>query len=157
MLVARRCLTVISSMDEPARLLCPWNSPSKNAGMCSHSLPQVIFLTQGSNPGLLLCSQILYCLSHQGNRSYGNCLRDGALAWPLIPILKEASVYLYYSPQLIDRQWSVLNLLYLLILTARIVFHQYTFWLVELGKYRNPCLLDALWGGSLIPETVSAS
>ena len=65
MLVARRCLTVINSMDEPARLLYPWNSPSKNAGVCSHSLPQGIFLTQGSNPGLLHCSQILYCLSHQ--------------------------------------------------------------------------------------------
>ena len=31
------------------------------------SLFQGIFLTQGSNPGLLLCRQILYHLSHQGN------------------------------------------------------------------------------------------
>ena len=30
-----------------------------------HSLLQAIFLTQGSNPGLLHCRQILYCLSHQ--------------------------------------------------------------------------------------------
>jgi len=31
----------------------------------SHSLLQRIFLTQGLNPGLLYCRQILYCLSHQ--------------------------------------------------------------------------------------------
>ena len=31
-----------------------------------HALLQGIFLTQGSNPGLLHCRQILYCLSHQG-------------------------------------------------------------------------------------------
>ena len=33
----------------------------------SHSVLQGIFLTQGSNPGLLCCRQILYCLSHQRN------------------------------------------------------------------------------------------
>ena len=33
----------------------------------SHSLLQGIFLTQGSNPGLLHCRQILYHLSHQGS------------------------------------------------------------------------------------------
>ena len=32
----------------------------------SHSLLQGIFPTQGSNPGLLHCRQILYHLSHQG-------------------------------------------------------------------------------------------
>ena len=35
--------------------------------MCYHSLLQGIFLTQGSNLGLLLCRQILYYLSHQGS------------------------------------------------------------------------------------------
>ena len=34
---------------QPARLLCPWDSPGKNTGMDSHSLLQGIFLTQGSN------------------------------------------------------------------------------------------------------------
>ena len=32
-------------------------------------LLQAIFLTQRSNPGLLHCRQILYCLSHQGSLS----------------------------------------------------------------------------------------
>ena len=49
---------------EPARLLCPWNSPGKNAGVSSHFLLQRIFPTQGVNLGLLDCKEILYCLSH---------------------------------------------------------------------------------------------
>ena len=36
-------------------------------GMSSQSLLQGIFPTQGSNPGLPHCRQILYCLSHQGS------------------------------------------------------------------------------------------
>ena len=52
---------------QPARLLCPQNSLSRNTGVGCHSLLQGIFLTQGSNPGLLHCRQILYCLSHQGS------------------------------------------------------------------------------------------
>ena len=51
----------------PARLLCPWDSPGKNTGVRSHSLLQGIFPSQGSNPGLLHCMQILYPMSHQGN------------------------------------------------------------------------------------------
>ena len=50
---------------QPARLLYPWNSPGQNTGVGSHSIFQVIFPTQGSNPGLLHCWQILYCLSHR--------------------------------------------------------------------------------------------
>ena len=49
---------------QPTRLLCPWNSPGKNTGAGCHSLLQGIFPTQGSNPDLLNCGQILYCLSH---------------------------------------------------------------------------------------------
>ena len=49
----------------PTRLLCPWNSPSKNTGAGSHFLPKGIFPTQWSNPGLHHCRQIFYHLSHQ--------------------------------------------------------------------------------------------
>ena len=51
----------------PTRLLCPWNPLGKNTGVSSHSLLQEVFPTQGSNPGLLHCRYILYCLSHQGS------------------------------------------------------------------------------------------
>ena len=49
---------------EPAKLLCPRDSPGTNTGVGSHSLLQGIFLTQGLNPGLLHCRQIHYHLSH---------------------------------------------------------------------------------------------
>jgi len=50
----------------------PWttesmNSPGQNTGVGSLSLLQGIFPTQGSNPGLPHCRQILYQLSHQGS------------------------------------------------------------------------------------------
>ena len=48
-----------------ARLLCPWDFPGKNTGEGCCFLLQGIFPIQGSNPGLLHCGQILYCLSHQ--------------------------------------------------------------------------------------------
>ena len=58
------------------RLLCLQNSPDKNTGVGHHALLQRLFPTQGSNPSLLHCRQILYCLSHQGglyhNDSYEN-------------------------------------------------------------------------------------
>ena len=51
----------------PTRLLCPWNFPGKNTGVGCHFLLQGIFPTQGLNPGLLHCRQMLYHLSHQGS------------------------------------------------------------------------------------------
>ena len=51
----------------PIRLLHPWDSPGKILGVGCHFLLQVIFLTQGSNPGLLDCRETLYCLSHWGS------------------------------------------------------------------------------------------
>ena len=70
---------VMSNSLQPARLLCPWNSPGKNTGVGSHSLLQEIFPTQGSNPVLLHCRQILYHLSHQGSPKQ----RYHTLAWQL--------------------------------------------------------------------------
>ena len=48
-------------------LSSPQNSPGQNTGLGSLSLFQGIFPTQGSNPGLLHCGQILYQLSHKGS------------------------------------------------------------------------------------------
>ena len=50
---------------QPTRLLCPGNSPGKNTGLGYHSFFQVIFLTQGSNPGLVHRRQILHRLNHR--------------------------------------------------------------------------------------------
>ena len=38
---------------QPARPLCPWDSPGKNTGMGCQALLQGIFPTQGSNTRLL--------------------------------------------------------------------------------------------------------
>ena len=61
---------------QPARSPCPWNPPGKNTGVGCHFLLQGMFLTQGSNPGLLHCRQILYCLSHQGRPTSTLILRE---------------------------------------------------------------------------------
>ena len=66
------CSVVSNSLRPPwttvaCQALCPRNSPGKNTGVGSHSLFHGIFLSQGSNPGLLYCRQILYHLSHQGS------------------------------------------------------------------------------------------
>ena len=41
--------------------------PEKNTGVGCHALLQGIFPTQGSNPGLQHCGQMLYHLSYQGS------------------------------------------------------------------------------------------
>ena len=43
------------------------DSLGKNTGVGYHALLQGIFSTQGLNPGLLYCRQILYWLSYQGS------------------------------------------------------------------------------------------
>ena len=51
------------------------NSRGKNTGVGRHSPFQGIFLAQGSNPDVLRCRLILYCLSHQGKcRAQGTLL-----------------------------------------------------------------------------------
>ena len=44
---------------QPTRLCCPWDSPGKNTGVGCHFLLQGIFPTQGSNPGLPHCRQMV--------------------------------------------------------------------------------------------------
>ena len=56
---AKLCLTADLSDSlqpygpQPARLLCPWDSPDKHTEVGCHTLLEGIFLTQGSNPDLL--------------------------------------------------------------------------------------------------------
>ena len=47
--VAQSCLTLRPHELQPARLLCPWDSPGKNTGVGCHAFLQGIFQTQGSN------------------------------------------------------------------------------------------------------------
>ena len=58
-LVAQTCPTLCDPTG--------YSLPGKNTGVGCHAKLQGICPTQGSNPGLPLCRQILYCLSHQGS------------------------------------------------------------------------------------------
>ena len=51
--------------QQPTRLPRPWDSPGKSTGVGAHIFLQGIIPTQGLNPGLLHCRQILYHLSQQ--------------------------------------------------------------------------------------------
>ena len=67
-LLSRVWLFVIPWPVRGAWLLCPWNSLDRNTGVGSHSFSRGS--SQGSNPGLSHCKQILYHLSHQGSSFY---------------------------------------------------------------------------------------
>ena len=57
----------MSDSLRPHGLYSPWNSPGQNTGVGSLSLLQGNFPTQGLNPGLPHCWQVLYQLSHKGS------------------------------------------------------------------------------------------
>ena len=60
--VSQLCLTLCDPRD-----YSPWNSSGQNTGVDKLTLLQGIFPTQGLNPGLLHCRQILHQLSYQGS------------------------------------------------------------------------------------------
>ena len=62
--------SVVSNSLQPHGLYSPWDSPGQNTGVGSLSLLQGIFPTQGSNPSLLHCRQILYQLSYEGSPDF---------------------------------------------------------------------------------------
>ena len=66
-------------------LLCPWDSLGRNTGVGSHSLSQGIFLTQGSNPGLLHYKQIIYGLSHWRNQKEIIQTWEQTKVWTVVP------------------------------------------------------------------------
>ena len=67
-IIAQSCLTLCNPMDcIPPGSSVHVDSLGKNIEVGCHALLQGIFPTQGSNPGLPCCRQILYHLSHQGS------------------------------------------------------------------------------------------
>ena len=64
-------------------LLCPWRFCRQVYGSGLPCPPEGIFPTQGSNPGLLHCRQILYQLRHQGS--------PRILEWVAYPFCKGSS------------------------------------------------------------------
>ena len=67
-LVTQLCLSLCDPMDcSQLGSSIHGDSPGKNTRVGCHALLQGIFPSQGSNPGLPHCRQILYRLSHQGS------------------------------------------------------------------------------------------
>ena len=67
-LVTQSCPTLCDPMDwSPSGSSVHGDSPGKNTGVGCHALLQEVFPTQGLNPGLPHCRQIIYPLSPQGN------------------------------------------------------------------------------------------
>ena len=64
----------MSDSLQPHGLYSPWKSLDQNIEVGSLSLLQGIFPTQGLNPSLLLCRQILYQLSHKGSSNGLECV-----------------------------------------------------------------------------------
>ena len=64
---------------QPARLLCPWDSPGKNTGVGCHLILQGIVLTQGLNLCLLHCRQILYSWATEGQMPTDTNLSVGGM------------------------------------------------------------------------------
>ena len=70
-LVAKLCLTpaITQTVARQSPLSMGFSRQEYWSGL--HSLLQGIFMTQGFNPGLLHCRQILYQLSYQGRIPLG--------------------------------------------------------------------------------------
>ena len=80
--------SIVSDSLWPHGLYSPWNSPGQNTGVGSLSLLQGIFPTQGSNPGLPHCRQILYQLSCKGSPrilEWVACPFSSRSSWPRNP------------------------------------------------------------------------
>ena len=77
--------SVVSDSLWPHGLFSPWNSPGPNTGVGIPSLLQGIWPSQGLNPGLPHCRQILYQLSHKGSLRILECVAfpfSRASSWP---------------------------------------------------------------------------
>ena len=76
-------LTSFAIRYDQVILFCPWNSLGQNTGVVSVSLLQGIFPTQGLNPGLPHCRQVLFQLSHKGS--------PRILEWVCLPFSSRSS------------------------------------------------------------------
>ena len=77
--------SVMSHSLRPHGPYTPWYSPGENTGVGSLSILQGIFPSQGLNPGLRHCRQILYQLSHKGSPRILECVAypfSSGSSWP---------------------------------------------------------------------------
>ena len=109
-------LKVVSDSLWPHELYSPWNSPDKDTGVGYHALLQGILPTQGSNPGLRHCRQILYHLSHQeaqwselANHTWGGRKRRMLLLFVVIRKIITTSPNSYSAKCEMLPKWELLS------------------------------------------------
>ena len=83
--------SVVFNSLQPHGLYSPWNSPGQNTGVGSLSLLQGVFPTQGLNPGLPHCRQIVYQLSQNLLEFSIKVWQSSRTLWELHTILKKKS------------------------------------------------------------------
>ena len=108
-LVIQFCLTLRDSMD----CSLPGSSvhvifPGKNTGVGCHFLLQGIFLTQGLNPGLLHCRQILYHLSHQGSPQFSSVTQLCLTLCDTMDCSTPGFPVLHYLLEFVQTHWASL-------------------------------------------------
>ena len=91
-IVAKPCLTDCDPVDYRfPRLLCPWDSPSKNTGVGCHFLFEGIFPTQGLNLRLLFWQADSLPLSHMKS--------------PCRPLQSQSNCFLHVTSLLVNLGW----------------------------------------------------
>jgi len=91
----------------PHGLFSPWNSPAQSTRVGICFLLQGIFPTQGLDPGLPHCKQILYQLSQQGSAIYTfNLYGELIVLAALTEKLSFASLYHVSSAHIISSPFS---------------------------------------------------
>ena len=113
-LVAKSCPTLATHGLESARFLCPWNSPGKNTWVGCHFFLQGIFPTQGLNPGLLHCKQIIYRLNYKGSQISICPIFETFLFFLLFPSLEFLYIYSFGTLFIILIFWCLYSTLKLL-------------------------------------------
>ena len=104
-LVTQSCLTVFDSVDcSLSGFSVHGDSPGKNTGVDCHALLQGTFPTQGSNPSLPHCWQILYHLSHKGS--------PRILEWVDLPLLQGIFLTQGSNWGLLHCRWIIYQLRY---------------------------------------------
>ena len=94
---------------QPARLLCPCDSPGKNTRVGCHALLQGILLTNGSNLGLLHYRQILYLWATREAHIGFNLLKFKST---ILPSEKDISAQvLFFFPYIFQLLFPVLHFL----------------------------------------------
>ena len=120
-------LSVVSDSLWPRGLHSPWNSPGYNTGVGSLSLHQGIFPSQGLNPGLPLCGQILYQLSHKGSPEDGDTgdwtqglvhAKHVLCHWAIPPaaVIRTVKIYSFCNLQILLR--GLLTIIIMLYITS---------------------------------------